>query len=122
MLNVKDTRPLKDRGFQQVCMRKVVDYLNNNGFNHPVTMKTLQTPTSNEFWGIFEFFYHRLDGRSRFRQADVLALLKGLRCVVRMGVCAFFWTHGSGCSCGERSMCCLARYPAQISKSHMYSI
>ncbi|MGH0143375.1 UNVERIFIED_CONTAM: hypothetical protein FKN15_005642 [Acipenser sinensis] len=58
---IKDPRPLHDKSFVQQCIRQLCEYLGENGFPSPVTVKSLQSPTSKEFLKIFSFIYSFLD-------------------------------------------------------------
>ncbi|XP_052243682.1 kinetochore protein NDC80 homolog isoform X2 [Dreissena polymorpha] len=52
---LKDPRPISDRAFQQKCIRTVMDFLTGNHFQNNITPKVLQSPTSKDFYKLFEF-------------------------------------------------------------------
>ncbi|XP_061672333.1 kinetochore protein NDC80 homolog [Syngnathoides biaculeatus] len=91
---LKDARPLHDKSYVQQCIRRLHEYLMDQGYN--VSPKTLQSPSTKEFVKIFEFIYRQLDptfemSKSKVEE-EVPALLKSLR------------------------------YPFVLSKSSMYSV
>ena len=78
----KDPRNVRDKAFQQNCIRIILNYLGNRGYPHQVSAKTLQTPTGKDFQAIFRFLYAKLDPAYIFQkkfEEEVSALLKGLK-------------------------------------------
>ncbi|XP_061529325.1 kinetochore protein NDC80 homolog [Phycodurus eques] len=91
---LKDARPLHDKAYVQQCIRRLHEFLTDQGYN--VSPKTLQSPSTKEFVKIFEFIYRQLDPTFEMPNSkveeEVPALLKSLR------------------------------YPFVLSKSSMYSV
>ncbi|XP_071369587.1 kinetochore protein NDC80 homolog [Centroberyx affinis] len=58
---IKDVRPLHDKAFVQQCVRQLCEFLSENGFPGSVSTKMLQSPSSKEFFKMFEFIYSQLD-------------------------------------------------------------
>ncbi|XP_071774091.1 kinetochore protein NDC80 homolog [Centroberyx gerrardi] len=58
---IKDVRPLHDKAFVQQCIRQLCEFLSENGFPGSVSTKMLQSPSSKEFFKMFEFIYSQLD-------------------------------------------------------------
>ncbi len=78
----KDLRPVRDKQYQQQCIRHIVDYLQSSGYPHQVVQKTLQTPTQKEFVSIFKYLYAKLDPRYHFVKKideDVQYCMKALK-------------------------------------------
>ncbi|QRW14785.1 HEC/Ndc80p family domain-containing protein [Ceratobasidium sp. AG-Ba] len=80
---VKDTRPIRDKAFQAACQRDILEYLQQRQYKYPVTIRTLQSPTTKEFREIFIFLIndvidpHFQWGRAgRKIEDDILLLLK----------------------------------------------
>ncbi|GAQ91593.1 Centromere-associated protein HEC1 [Klebsormidium nitens] len=61
-----DPRPLADKGFQKACIRSLITYLTNHGYNHAISEKLLSTPTSKEFLHIVQFLFHKVDTNIKF--------------------------------------------------------
>lgn len=85
-LNNKDTRPLRDRNFQQAIQQEIIDYLLQNKFdietNHPVSIKSLKQPTQKGFLIIFKWLYQRIDPGHKFNrsvESDIYQILKNLQ-------------------------------------------
>ncbi|NWY64624.1 NDC80 protein, partial [Erithacus rubecula] len=54
---IKDPRPLHDKTFIQQCIKKLCEFLAENGYAHNVSMKSLQSPSIKDFLKIFTFIY-----------------------------------------------------------------
>ncbi|NWR15425.1 NDC80 protein, partial [Emberiza fucata] len=54
---IKDPRPLHDKAFIQQCIKKLCEFLVENGYAHNVSMKSLQSPSVKDFLKIFTFIY-----------------------------------------------------------------
>ena len=85
-LNNKDTRPLRDRNFQQAIQQEIIDYLLQYKFdietNHPVSVKSLKQPTQKGFLIIFKWLYQRIDPGHKFNrtvESDIYQILKNLQ-------------------------------------------
>ncbi|KAM7030635.1 kinetochore protein NDC80 homolog isoform 1-T3 [Acridotheres tristis] len=57
---IKDPRPLQDKAFIQQCIKKLHEFLVENGYGHNVSMKSLQSPSVKDFLKIFTFVYRFL--------------------------------------------------------------
>ncbi|XP_063402629.1 kinetochore protein NDC80 homolog [Mytilus trossulus] len=53
----KDPRPVSDKLFQRNCIKKLVEFLSEKLYPHSISDKLLQSPTSKDFFRIFEFLY-----------------------------------------------------------------
>eukprot|EP00897_Mesotaenium_endlicherianum_P005743 jgi/Mesen1/5197/ME000258S04289 len=92
---VSDPRPLSDKGYQQTCIRTLITYLTQHGYDHAISPKLLTTPTSKEFTHIVQFLFKKMDPNIKFAgkiEDDVPLLFKRLS------------------------------YPFQISKSALYAV
>ncbi|KAG8748016.1 kinetochore-associated Ndc80 complex subunit ndc80 [Ceratobasidium sp. 414] len=83
---VKDIRPIRDKSFQSMCQHDILEYLQQRQYKYPVTLRTLQSPTTKEFREIFIFLIndvidpHFQWGRAgRKIEDDVILLLKDHR-------------------------------------------
>lgn len=78
----KDPRPVREKGFKEACMQRIIDYLGRTHYNGNPTIKTLSTPTQKEFVSIFHHLYHQFDPNFQFIKKideDVLYCIKTLR-------------------------------------------
>ncbi|KAJ3271869.1 kinetochore-associated Ndc80 complex subunit ndc80 [Terramyces sp. JEL0728] len=78
----KDPRPIKDKKWQANAINRLITFLVNSGYPHPVSPKTLTPPTSKDFQTIFKFLYAQLDPYFEFQkkfEEEVPVILKGLR-------------------------------------------
>jgi kinetochore protein NDC80 len=77
-----DPRPLSDRQYMQACMKSLICYLTEHHYDHPVSLKTLSSPSAKDFQSIFTFLIRRLDPHfqwtSKFED-EVPVLLKRLK-------------------------------------------
>jgi len=83
----KDTRPIKSEAFKAACQRNILDYLISANYPLPISLKTLQSPTSKDFATIFKFLYNRMDPNYQFVKKiedEVILCLKALKYV-------FYW-------------------------------
>jgi SMC interacting uncharacterized protein involved in chromosome segregation len=58
---VRDTRPLSDKEYRKQCCTKLIRFLTENGYNHPISLKLLTSPMMKDFLRIFQFLYNQLD-------------------------------------------------------------
>ncbi|ELU04973.1 hypothetical protein CAPTEDRAFT_118316, partial [Capitella teleta] len=58
---IKETRPISSRAFKDESIRSLLTFLTNHGFPHNLNGRMLQSPTSKDFFRIFEFMYNLLD-------------------------------------------------------------
>ncbi|KAM9172577.1 kinetochore protein NDC80 homolog isoform 4-T5 [Pangshura tecta] len=54
---LKDPRPLHDKTYIQQCIRQLCEFLVENGYAQNVSVKSLQTPSTKDFFRIFAFIY-----------------------------------------------------------------
>ncbi|XP_005059749.1 PREDICTED: kinetochore protein NDC80 homolog isoform X1 [Ficedula albicollis] len=54
---IKDPRPLHDKTFILQCIKKLCEFLTENGYPHKVSMQLLQSPSVKDFLKIFTFIY-----------------------------------------------------------------
>ncbi|GJJ77915.1 kinetochore protein NDC80 [Entomortierella parvispora] len=81
-MNQRDNRPIKDKSYQRSMVNDLVNYLNQSGYQHNVTTKTLTQPTNKDFQEIFKYLYHKLEPDFDFQKKpedEVPALLKTMR-------------------------------------------
>jgi len=81
-MNQRDSRPIKDKSYQRGVVNELVNYLNQSGYQHNVTTKTLTQPTNKDFQEIFKYLYHKLEPEFDFQKKpedEVPALLKTMR-------------------------------------------
>ncbi|KAI8900481.1 HEC/Ndc80p family-domain-containing protein [Globomyces pollinis-pini] len=79
---MKDPRPIKEKRWQTAAIQKLVSFLINSGYPHPVAPKTLASPSSKDFQQIFKFLYSHLDPYFEFLkkfEEEVPVILKSLR-------------------------------------------
>lgn len=93
---LKDPRPLSDKGFKEQCVRTIITYLSSHGYEHPVSPKTLMSPTSKDFMNMVQFLFKRIDPKMRF---DNVKMEDEVPLVFRR-----------------------LKYPFQISKSALYAV
>ncbi len=56
-----DPRNLSDKVFQQHCIKKLLKYLVDNGYDNPVTQKSLARPSGKDFNHIVTFLLRQID-------------------------------------------------------------
>lgn len=59
--SVRDPRNLQDKSFQHESQKKVLKYLQRHGYDHPLTKKTLDNPSSKDYHRIMTFLLRRVD-------------------------------------------------------------
>jgi kinetochore protein NDC80 len=78
----KEPRPVRDKTFMANCQRNILDYLISANYPIPISLKTLQVPTSKDFATIFKFLYNRMDPNYQFVKKiedEVVLCLKALK-------------------------------------------
>jgi kinetochore protein NDC80 len=78
----KDPRPVNNKQYMAKCQRNILDYLISANYPIPISLKTLQVPTSKDFGTIFKFLYNRMDPNYQFVKKiedDVFLCLKALK-------------------------------------------
>lgn len=81
-VNIRDPRPVKDKGFQKNLILSIVNFLSQAGYPHAITNKNLTQPTNKDFQDIFKFLYLKLDPGYEFQKKfedEVPVLLKTMR-------------------------------------------
>ena len=61
MMIMEDPRPITDRIYIKKCTTSLYKYLISNGYEHPVTMKSLHLPSSRDFQFIVTFLLRKFD-------------------------------------------------------------
>lgn len=64
------------------CQRNILEYLISANYPIPISIKTLQVPTSKDFATIFKFLYNRMDPNYQFVKKiedEVVLCLKALK-------------------------------------------
>jgi len=56
-----DPRQISDKGFQQNCIKKLLNYLVDHGYDHPITHKSLARPSGKDFNHIVTFLFRQVD-------------------------------------------------------------
>lgn len=67
------------------CQRNILDYLISANYPVPISLKTLQVPTSKDFASIFKFLYNRMDPNYQFIKKiedEVVLCLKALKYIL----------------------------------------
>lgn len=80
---VSDPRPLGDRAFANQCIRSLIKYLTEHGYNSAISPKILTRPTNKQFLDIMTFLIHQIDPHFVIGQkyeTDIALFLKGIRC------------------------------------------
>lgn len=78
----KDPRPIRDKTYMANAQRNIIDYLISANYPIPISIKTLQVPTSKDFATIFKFLYNRMDPNYQFVKKiedEVVLCLKALK-------------------------------------------
>jgi len=65
--SAKDTRPLKDKSFQHQCIKMLIQFLTERGYDQPISLKLLTRPTGRDFYNIAEFLVKCIDPRFTFK-------------------------------------------------------
>lgn len=56
-----DPRQVSDKAFQQSCIKKLLKYLVDHGYDHPITHKSLARPSGKDFNHIVTFLFRQID-------------------------------------------------------------
>lgn len=62
-----DSRPLKDKSYQKRCIRMIIEFLMERGYDHPISPHILTRPTARDFHAIVEFLLKRIDPNFKFK-------------------------------------------------------
>lgn len=60
-LKRSDPRPLSDKSYMQACVKQLISFLIDRGYEQPISPKILTNPTSRDFQNIFLFLVRMLD-------------------------------------------------------------
>eukprot|EP01122_Echinamoeba_exundans_P009328 TRINITY_DN326_c0_g1_i3.p1 TRINITY_DN326_c0_g1~~TRINITY_DN326_c0_g1_i3.p1 ORF type:complete len:717 (+),score=182.55 TRINITY_DN326_c0_g1_i3:70-2220(+) len=63
-----DPRPIKDKSYVNFCLTNLLDFLLSNGYDRPISIANLSSPSQQEFKHIVEFLFSRID--PSFKLAD----------------------------------------------------
>lgn len=63
-----DPRPINDRSFQNRGIKKLIQFLAERCYDHPLSPRTLTHPTCKDFTDIFQFMVRCLDSKFRFEK------------------------------------------------------
>lgn len=56
-----DTRPIHDKAFQQECIKKLLNFLLQNGYEYPLSQKSLSRPSGRDFTQMVTFLLRQVD-------------------------------------------------------------
>lgn len=76
-----DPRPLHDKQYMQQCVKSLISYVIDHGYEQPISPKILTNPSSRDFQHIFLFLMRKIDNSFSFQKRfedEVPAILKGL--------------------------------------------
>lgn len=76
-----DPRPLHDKQYMQQCVKSLISYVIDHGYEHPISPKILTNPSSRDFQNIFLFLLRRVDPTFEFQRRfedEVPVVLKAL--------------------------------------------
>ncbi|CAB4023874.1 kinetochore NDC80 homolog [Paramuricea clavata] len=65
---LKDPRPLSDKSYQLKEIKDILQFLSENDYQHPISTKTMQIPTSKEFLKVFSFLYSRISPNATYKK------------------------------------------------------
>jgi kinetochore protein NDC80 len=56
-----DPRPVTDKAYQQECIKRLLNFLMEKGYEHPISHKSLARPSGKDFTNIVTFMLRRVD-------------------------------------------------------------
>jgi kinetochore protein NDC80 len=56
-----DPRPISDKAYQQDCIKQLLKFLQDSGYEYPVSQKSLSRPSGKDFTNIVTFMLRRID-------------------------------------------------------------
>lgn len=77
-----DPRPLHDKHYMQLCVKNLISYVIDHGYEQPISPKILTNPSSRDFQYIFLFLVRKIDPNFSFNKRfedEVPAVLRALR-------------------------------------------
>lgn len=78
---MRDPRPLHDRHYMQQCVKNLISFVIDRGYDQPISPKILTNPSSRDFQHIFLFLVRRIDSTFVFKKRfedEVPAILRAL--------------------------------------------
>ena len=78
----KDPRPIEDKKYIELTIRKIIDYLTNNSYPHHISPKILSQPTSKDFCDVTYFLIQCVDPTYEFKlspEEEIPKFFKQLR-------------------------------------------
>eukprot|EP00057_Strongylocentrotus_purpuratus_P002124 XP_003723890.1 PREDICTED: kinetochore protein NDC80 homolog [Strongylocentrotus purpuratus] len=58
---LRESRPISDKSYMQKEIRRIIEFLQENGFSNPISVKQLMSPTTKDFVRVFQFLFSFLD-------------------------------------------------------------
>jgi kinetochore protein NDC80 len=65
-----DPRPIKDKSYVNYCLTNLLDFLLSNGYDRPISIANLSSPSQQEFKHIVEFLFSRIDPSFKLTNLD----------------------------------------------------
>ncbi len=69
--HVKENRPLSEASYHRQCATKLIAFLTENGFPHPINKRLHSHPTVGDISKIFEFLFSFFDIKSKIIPLDI---------------------------------------------------
>lgn len=76
-----DPRPLQNKQYMQLCVKNIISYVIDHGYEQPISPKILTNPSSKDFQHIFLFLVRKIDPNFSFQKRfedEVPAILRAL--------------------------------------------
>lgn len=76
-----DPRPIHDKHYMQLCVKNLISYVIDHGYEQPISPKILTNPSSRDFQHIFLFLVRNIDPNFSFQKRfedEVPAILRAL--------------------------------------------
>eukprot|EP00741_Cyanophora_paradoxa_P023779 tig00021621_g22968.t1 len=77
-----DPRPISDKAYFNGCVRNLIKYLAEHGYDHPISPKILSAPASKDFLHILQFLLRQIDPNWKFGEKfleEIPVIFKKLR-------------------------------------------
>lgn len=65
-----DPRPIKDKTYVNFCLTNLLDFLLSNGYDRPISIANLSSPSQQEFKHMVEFLFTRIDPGFKLEPVD----------------------------------------------------
>jgi SMC interacting uncharacterized protein involved in chromosome segregation len=75
---LKDPRSLNDKEYRRESIAILVRYLTENGYEHPIGIKSFANPAMKDYLRIFKFLYNQLDPHRKFTSPNYVEELPAL--------------------------------------------